>query len=213
MGRIIMMFLLFTVGLSAQSTLQEDKVINLERFRLYDNNLLVIGDASFVRYTYLDEAFVAPLRAESIWVPLWGADQLEQHAFRNYPIAEGSVGRGVFTVDFTQREYYSGSTRLLRVVKIYETWYFHSGTSDPEYGYRLGMTPTEDNGGRHDTSEQDVINRAANLRLSSGQEIGVYRFTRITYDALMRNSDGRWVNVPGLDRITIHTPYELIHRY
>ena len=201
------MLLLFTVGLNAQSS--DVAHFDGNRLEVVDGDLLINTD----RYDVIDEEFLYILSRENLWLPLWRADQLEIYTFGAFLIPEGSVGRGVYTQDMTQLNHYTNETRLVRAVKIYETWYFHSGTSDPEYGYRLGMTDTEDNGGRHDTSEQDVINRAANLRLSSGQEIGVYRFTRITYDALIRNSDGRWVNVPGLDRITIHTPYELIHRY
>ena len=189
-----------------------DRTIDSERFRLYDNNLLVIGDETFVRYTFIDDAFVSVLRADDLWRPLWAVDQLEQFVFQDYPIAPGSVGRGEFTQDFTQMDYYSGQSRLIRVIKIYETWYFHSGTDNPEYGYTLGVTPDDDTGGRHDTSREDVERRARDLASRTGTEIGVYSFTRITYDALINNT-GAWLDVPGLDRITIHLPYRLVQTY
>ena len=189
-----------------------DRNIDNERFRVYENNLLVIGDTNFVRYTFIDDDFVAPLSVDALWRPLWRTDQLEQYVFQDYPIAPGSVGRGVFTQEFTQMDAYSGQSRLVRVVKIYETWYFHSGTDNPEYGYTLGVRPDDDTGGRHDTSREDVERRARDLAARTGQEIGVYSFTRITYDALM-NDQGRWLDVPGLERITTHLPYRLVQTY
>ena len=146
--------------------------------------------------------------------PLWRADQLEEFVYGpQYPITPGSVGRGVFTDDFTQIDAYgNGPNRDIRGIKIYETWYFHSGTDNPEYGYTLGVRPDDDTGGRHDTSREDVERRARDLAARTGSEIGVYSFTRITYDALI-NTNGAWLDVPGLDRITIHLPYRLVQTY
>ena len=216
MKNIFAIILLFAGAVSAQSI---DRNIDNTRFRLYDNNVLVIGeDISRGRYIFVDADFVDPLRLDALWRPLWRTDQLEQFVFQShipgttYYIEPGSVGRGVFTQEFTQMDAYSGDDRLVRVVKIYETWYFHSGTDNPEYGYTLGVRPDDDTGGRHDTSREDVERRARDLAASSGQEIGVYSFTRITYDALI-NNNGAWLDVPGLDRITIHLPYRLVQTF
>ena len=203
MKKLILVLLLFTGIVSAQST-----TVNGNSFTIDNNGNLRINTTV---YNVVDQEFLYVLGMDNLWLPLWIADQLDQYVFQSYPIAEGSIGRGVFTQDFTQLNNYTGDSRLVRVTKIYETWYFHSGTNDPEYGYRLGMTDTEDNGGRHDTSLEDVRQRAI-LLSSRGNEVGVYRFTRITYDALMEDQ-GRWYNVPGLDRITIHSPYQLIERF
>ena len=192
-----------------------DRNVDNERFRLYDNNVLVIGEnISLGRYIFLDDNFVAPLRAESLWLPLWGADQLEMHIpiFRDTPINPRSIGELRLTADITQMDSYGTGSRLIRITKIWRTWYFHSGTSNPDYGYTLGVTPSDDTGGRHDYSLEDVQRRARDLATRSGQEIGVYRFTRITYDAYDLSS-GRAMDVPGLERITIHTPYQLVETY
>ena len=180
------------------------------RFILTGNNLQINTDS----YNIVDADFASILTADNLYRPLWRADQLEEFVYGpQYPITPGSVGRGVFTDDFTQIDAYgNGPNRDIRGIKIYETWYFHSGTDNPEYGYTLGVRPDDDTGGRHDTSREDVERRARDLAARTGSEIGVYSFTRITYDALI-NTNGAWLDVPGLDRITIHLPYRLVQTY
>ena len=180
------------------------------RFILTGNNLQINTD----NYNVVNADFVSILTADNLYRPLWRADQLEEFVYGpQYPITPGSVGRGVFTDDFTQIDAYgNGPNRDIRGIKIYETWYFHSGTDNPEYGYTLGVRPDDDTGGRHDTSREDVERRARDLAARTGSEIGVYSFTRITYDALI-NTNGAWLDVPGLDRITIHLPYRLVQTY
>ena len=180
------------------------------RFILTGNNLQINTDS----YNVVNADFVSILTADNLYRPLWRADQLEEFVYGpQYPITPGSVGRGVFTDDFTQIDAYgNGPNRDIRGIKIYETWYFHSGTDNPEYGYTLGVRPDDDTGGRHDTSREDVERRARDLAARTGSEIGVYSFTRITYDALI-NTNGAWLDVPGLDRITIHLPYRLVQTY
>ena len=207
MKNIIAIILIFAGASQAWSQM---RTVDGVEFEILTNQNLRINTN---RYSVID-LDLSLLEADNLYRPLWRADQLEEFIYGpQYPITPGSVGRGVFTDDFTQVDAYgNGPDRTIRGIKIYETWYFHSGTDNPEYGYTLGVTPDDDTGGRHDTSREDVERRARDLASRTGTEIGVYGFTRITYDALINNT-GAWIDVPGLDRITIHLPYRLVQTY
>ena len=204
MKNIFAIILLFAGVVSAQ--VRDIDGIQFEI--LSGDNLRINTD----RYNVID-LDLSLLEADNLWLPLWRPDQLEQWIpiFRDTPIDPRSTGQLRLTADITQRDSYGTGERLIRITKVWETWYFHSGTSDPNYGYTLGVIPGDDTGGRHDTSLDDVRRRAIR-DAAGGVEIGIYRFTRITYDAY-RNENGVWLNVPGLDQIIIHTPYQLVETH
>ena len=200
-----LIYFIFLVGFLGNSQTRD---VDGVRFILTGNNLQINTD----NYNVVNADFVSILTVDNLYRPLWRVDQLEEFIFQDR-FDTSLVGLATNNVDFTQRDAYGvGPDRLIRGVKTLQTWYFHSGTDNPDYGYTLGVTEDDDTGGRHDTSLEDVKRRARDLATRTGQEIGVYRFNRLTYDALDL-SVGNGINVSGLDRITIHLPYYLVERY